>query len=310
VTDPLLTVVLCAHNPSGSAISRVLASLARQTLPSSSWELLLVDNMSAPPLSERGLPLPSNTRFVVETELGLTPARLAGFAAAKGALIVLIDDDTVVEHDYLEIGLKLMTDHPEVGAAGGRVRGEFAAPPGRWVLGHLDLLAIRDFGDRPIRALVYNEVGPWEPCGAGMVVRRQVAQAYAERTRDPSRRRLDRTGKGLSSCGDTDLARTAPELGLYLAYEPRLALTHLIPASRLRARYLARLAYCVQRDGWFLYRLRGKPCQLSGWRLYVHLVLAPVLSMSPDPRRWLLNAASAYGRLRGRSIDIEAAKHG
>jgi glycosyltransferase involved in cell wall biosynthesis len=309
VTNPLVTVVLCAHNPAQASISRVLASLAQQTLPADLWELVLVDNASNPPLAERGLLLPSNARIVVEQELGLTVARLAGFGSARGALLVLIDDDTVADKNYLEVGLALMNQHPEVGAAGGRIRGEFSAPTQPWMIGFLDLLALRDFGDRPIRALIYNDSGPWEPCGAGMIVRQQVAQAYATRTLDNARLRLDRVGTSLSSCGDTDLARTASDLGFYLAYEPGLALTHLIPAVRLRLGYLMRLAYSVQRDAWYLYRLRGKQCGVSGWKLWAHLMLAPLNSIAVDPRRWLLRAASRYGQIKGRSLDLRTPNH-
>lgn len=305
MNTPLLTVVLCAHNPGNTSINRVLTGLAQQTLSAESWELVLVDNASVPPLAERELPLPSNARVIVERELGLTPARLAGFASARALLLVLMDDDTVPDHDYLEACLQFMKDHPEVGAAGGRIRGEFATPPKAWMNGYLDLLALRDFGDRPIRALIHNEVGPWEPCGAGMVVRAEVVREYAGRVNQGRHRSLDRVGSSLSSCGDTDLARTAPDLNLYLAYEPRLRLTHLIPPSRLTLGYMTRLVFSVQRDGWLLFRLRGKSCRVFGWRLWAHFILAPIRSVSIDPRRWLLKAASNYGQLRGRALELE-----
>jgi glycosyltransferase involved in cell wall biosynthesis len=301
---PRLSVVLCAHNPNAANLGRVLQALAAQTLPASEWELVLVDNASQPPLPARRLALPPNARIVPEPQLGLTPARLAGFAAARAPVLVMIDDDNIAAPDYLEQALGLMQRHPEVGAAGGRIRGEFGAATQPWMRGYLDLLALRDFGNRPIRALVYNEPGPWEPCGAGMVLRAEVARAYAERAQAPERRALDRVGRSLSSCGDTDLARTAGDLGLYMAYEPALHLTHIIPAGRMRLRYLARLTYCIERDAWTLLRMRGKPGALAGWKLWAHLALAPVRSMALDPRRWLLRAAAAYGRIRGRAAAL------
>ncbi len=304
MSDIELSVVLCVHNPRESVVARVLVALARQTLALERWELLLVDNASDPPLTERGWAVPDNTRWVSEPVPGLTQARLAGFGAASGNVLVLIDDDTLPAHDYLANALSLLRQHPEIGAAGGCIHGEFTSSPPPWADGYLDCLALRDFGERPIRALIDNQAGPWEPCGAGMVLRADVARAYVRRLDDSRRRSLDRVGNALSSCGDSDLARTAPELGLYLAYEPSLRLTHVIPSSRLRLGYLACLVYSIQRDGWLLYRLRGRACQIEGWRRWARLLLLPLSSFDPDPRRWLLRAASLFGQIRGRSLPL------
>ncbi|MBA2673576.1 glycosyltransferase [Ramlibacter sp.] len=304
MNSPALTVVLCVHNPHAGRLQRVLDALAGQTLPASEWTLLLVDNASQPPLQSRGIPLPPGAHIIDAPELGLTAARLAGIRSAESNILVLIDDDTVAAPDYLEVALRLMRAHPEIGAAGGRIAGEFEVAPASWMRGFLDVLALRDFGDRPIRALAPNHIGPWEPCGAGMVVRRQVALAYAQMVGTDARRRLDRVGTRLSSCGDTDLARTASDLDFYLAYEPGLHLTHLIPAGRLRLPYLLRITYCIQRDGWMLLRMRGAPSALGGWRLWAHRLLAPVRSFRPDPRQWALRLAGAWGQLQGRALEL------
>ncbi len=158
-----------------------------------------------------------------------------------------------------------MEAEPFVGAAGGILEGEYEVTPPKWIGPYLNLLGIRDFGPRPIRALIYNQVGPWEPIGAGMVIRRNVALHYTHLASDPLRRQLDRRGAGLASCGDTDMARCGPELGYYLAYEPSLRLVHLIPAFRLRFGYMLRLVYGIKRSGILLDRLRsGQPAPIRG----------------------------------------------
>ena len=306
MSTPLsITVLVCAHNPHEGRFARVLGALGEQTLGAARWSLLVVDNASSPPLAERPLAWPANTRVIVERELGLTAARLAGIAEARGEVVVLIDDDTVPAPDYLEVALGLMESHAEIGAAGGRIRGEFAAEPPPWSRNFLNLLAIRDFGDLPIRALARNCPGPWEPCGAGMVVRGEVARHYADMVRADPMRRLDRVGTQLSSCGDTDLARTATDQGLYLAYEPRLHLTHIIPPARLGFRYIARLAYCIERDAWLLLRMRGLRCEVRGAGLWLRRLAAPLRALRADPREWALRAAAAWGQLAGRSLKLE-----
>lgn len=310
MSAPDLSVILCTHDPRSAPLARVLRALADQTLPIACWELLLIDNASSVPVCERVefadlwpvLPV----RFVREMTLGLTPARLRGFADANAPLLVLIDDDTVPAADYLAQCLKVFAAQAELGAVGGRIAGEFDRTPPVWASEVLDCLAIRDFGDRPIRALIHNSLGPWEPCGAGMALRRSVAQAYAVAARAPQRKRLDRVGKALTSCGDTDLARTASDLGMYLGYEPTLRLTHLIPEGRLHLRYLTRLVYSIQRDGWLLLRLRalhGRPMRpLARW---VRTLQAPFATFALRPQRWLLRLAARLGQLHGRALPIE-----
>lgn len=301
-----LSVILCSHNPKEMVISRILKALNVQTLDKSKWELLIIDNASSPPLKARTwAELPSNTQWVIESKLGLTHARLAGFRDARGKIFILVDDDTELASDYLSVALEFMNRHPEVGTAGGKIIGEFSGELPNWAKSYQDLLAIRNFGDKPIRALINNQAGPWEPCGAGMVVRSTVAKHYAQQTRDGMRLSLDRVGNALSSCGDTDLARTAPDLGLYQAYEPRLQLTHVIPENRLRLEYLAKLTFSIQRDGWLLYRLRGKQCAIGGWHYYAYLLRAFATSFSLYPQVWVLRAASALGQIKGRSIKLD-----
>lgn len=310
MSEPSISVILCTHNPRASSLVRVLQALSQQSLPLSDWELLLIDNASATPVRDRSefsalwSTLPA--RFVNEPTLGLTPARLRGFVEAKAPVLVLIDDDTVPARDYLEQCKQAFADQPTLGAIGGRIHGEFERPPPRWAHEFLDCLAVRDYGEKPIRALIHNTLGPWEPCGAGMALRATVARAYTHAAQAPQRRQLDRVGAALTSCGDTDLARTAADIGLYLGYEPRLKLTHLIPAGRLRLSYLIKLVYAIQRDGWLLLRLRqpsDSPLRPTAhWIRIVHACLA---SASMRPQSWLLRLAARLGQLKGRSIPID-----
>lgn len=308
--QPRLSVIICTHNPHRERLSRVLASLAEQTLDRRWWELLIVDNCSNPAVARHvevphGIP---ECRYIEEPALGLTNARLTGIREARTELLVFVDDDNVLDRNYLEEALKLFAREPQVGVAGGIIAGEYEIRPPVWAEGYLNLLGVRDFGPRPMRALVYNYVGPWEPIGAGMVIRANVAQRYAKLARDPTRRSLDRRGAGLDSCGDTDMARCAPDLGYYLAYEPNLRMTHLIPAFRLRFTYLLDLCCSLKRSGILLDRIRsGQPVAIaSPMRRVLKFILEAVRRLTPSPRRWLLEMATVYGELQARAIPDEA----
>lgn len=306
----MLSVILCTHQARQPAMGRVLEALGAQTLDSEDWELLVVDNGSQPALTERadlsGPLRQLRARLVREDRLGLTRARLAGFAQARGALLVLVDDDTCLAPDYLEAVVQVFASQPQLGAIGGRIVGEFESPPPAWTDSVLHYLAIRDFGEQPIRAYAPNRLGPWEPCGAGMALRRQVAEHYRQQVASPERIGLDRVGAELRSCGDTDLARCATDLGLWLAYEPVLQLRHLIPAARLRFAYLLRLAYSVQRDGHLLLRMRNGEAALGPAAFVLRSLWGLVQALAPDPRLWALRFAERLGALSGRRQPIEA----
>lgn len=300
-----LSVLLCTHNPEATRLRQVLQGLAAQTLDPRLWELVVIDNASSPSLSPDLLKAAQQprTRLLREPELGLTPARLAGIAAAEADLLVFVDDDNVLAPTYLQQAVGLMQREPRVGAAGGILEGCFEVPPPRWCLGHLDLLGIRNFGDRPIQALVYNQVGPWEPIGAGMVIRTVIARQYAQLAHDPIRRQLDRRGAGLGSCGDTDMARCAPDLGYFLAYEPSLRLKHLIPAFRLRYGYMLRLVRALKCSGILLDRVRtGYPTPLITLPERINRLAIEVLrQFTPDPQLWFLRIAAIVGEVEARS---------
>lgn len=236
----LLSVIVPTHNPHRGRLDRTLAGLRAQTLPAAQWELLVVDNASAPALAPGSAALPGNGRVVVEPQLGLTHARRRGFTAAGGEFIVMVDDDNVLAPDYLAQVLALFAAHPGIGALGGRSVAEFERAPAAWWQPEFDgLIACRDLGPKPLTARGHAEYPACAPIGAGMALRRAAVQAWLA---DPASAALtDRRGSELTSGGDNDLILYVLKAGWAVAYFPELALTHLIPAGRVERDYLARL---------------------------------------------------------------------
>ena len=54
-----------------------------------------------------------------EERLGLTHARVRGFAEARGALVTWVEDDNLIAPDWLAGVVEVMGAHPEAGACGG-----------------------------------------------------------------------------------------------------------------------------------------------------------------------------------------------
>lgn len=240
-----VSVILCTHNPRREYIAATLEALQRQTLPLDRWELLIIDNASTPPLqAEAYVSWHPHGRVVREEKAGLTHARLRGFREARSDLFVLVDDDNLLAPDFLAYALELSRAWPVLGAWGGQCHPRWEAPPEEWTRPYWHLLGIREF-DTDRWSCVFGNDQP-VPIGAGMVVRRKVAEAYAQTlVAFPERAALDRVGGKLTSCGDTDLALTALDLGMGTGQFAALELDHIMPASRTKEEYLIRLAHGI-----------------------------------------------------------------
>jgi glycosyltransferase involved in cell wall biosynthesis len=255
-----LTVVVCSYNPRDEYLSKTLEALANQEpFFDNAWELLIVDNASNPALSSRvDLSWHPRARIIREECLGLTYARLRGFRESTGEVIVFVDDDNVLNPDYLRIALSTMTSDPTLGAAGGKAIPRYELAPPDW-FGELGLdLGCRDLGEAAQFASWHGldtsrrSYPACAPIGAGMVIRRLAFAAYVSAAEnDATRTGLGRRGSDLASGEDNDMMMTLLDLGWQVAYLPQLRLEHMIPAHRVTYAYLANYAYASGRT-WVL----------------------------------------------------------
>ena len=238
----MVSAVICTHNPRAGHFARCLEGLRSQTLSQGCWELVIVDNRSDAPLADRmDIAWHTGARVVREETLGLTPARLRGIRESKGDLLVFVDDDNVLDGDFLEIARRTMEERPFLGSWSGQCRPVFEQTPADWTRRYWGNLCIREFEHDVWSNL--PRLADTMPCGAGLCVRRNVALSYLN-LHDSGERsvQFDRTGTSLMSGGDNDLAACACALGLGVGRIASLKLTHLIPPGRLTVDYLERLA--------------------------------------------------------------------
>jgi len=237
-----VSVIICAHNPRKDYLERTLRSLQAQSLDRSRWELLFIDNASDSPLSrEWDLSWHPHARHLVEVELGLSAARLRGMREANCELLLFVDDDNVLDTDYLSEAVKIAHELPLLGVWGsGVIAPEFEREPAEDLKQYLFYLALRE-----TTVARWSNVFPClnaTPWGAGLCLRKVVAVNYC-RIWDESHIRLsDRVGRSLMSAGDMEIACVACNMGMGMGVFPVLRLTHLIPKERVTADYLVRLA--------------------------------------------------------------------
>jgi glycosyltransferase involved in cell wall biosynthesis len=237
----MLSVIVCTHNPRWDYFQRCINSLRWQTLAADQWELIVVDNRSDEPVAARiDLSWHPAARIVREETLGLTPARLRGIRETNGCVLVFVDDDNVLDADYLETAIRIAEGNRFLGSWSGQCRPAFEEPPPEWTRRYWGSLVIREF-ERDVWSNL-PRLADSMPCGAGLCVRRSVALRYLELHGSGRRSvQLDRKGKSLVSGGDNDLAACACDQGLGLGLIASMRLTHLISRERLTLDYLERL---------------------------------------------------------------------
>lgn len=291
-----VSLILCAHNPRRDFLQRVIGACVGQDTPSAQVEMVLVDSASSPPLEEALLE-GCNGRIVRSELPGLARARVLGIQESKGDYLVFVDDDTVLAPNYVSEALRILAERPYLGAIGGQLIPEYEGPLPLAESYYRNYLAIREF-----------QVAQWSnrwddfatsPIGGGMVVRRDVAQAWVTRCEESTwRLALGRNGKQLSGGEDIDLLHMACEMGYGKGILPELILTHVMPARRLTPEFLVQIYEGNCRSGAFLQAMMNDEFGMPPIRLRHHVkVLIESLGMSSLDRR--LRIACERGRRAG-----------
>jgi glycosyltransferase involved in cell wall biosynthesis len=282
----VISVIVCAHNPRSDYLLRTLGALKAQTLPREQWEFLLIDNASKEPLANLyDLSWHANARCILEKELGLAPARLRGIRESKGDLLVFVDDDNLLAEDYLVAAINLFARRPDLGVASGRILPEYETPPPDWFRPYESWIAVRRI-EQNRWSNFYDPQS--EPCGAGMCLRKQIANNYVGEAMANQRQKiLGRRGGSLLSGEDVAITKIAMRMGYSMGQFIDLNATHLIPARRISEEYLFSLYCNLQASGQLLGWLEKPdqaPKRLPHWRVLLKAGLRMVRGNRVDRR--------------------------
>lgn len=297
----MLSVILCTHNPRADYLARCLEALRLQTLSLNAWEFVVIDNRSDEPVADRvDLSWHPVANIVREETPGLTAARLRGIRESRRDLLVFVDDDNVLDRDFLEVAQCTMDSRPFLGSWSGQCRPEFEQQPPEWTRRYWGNLVIREF-DRDMWSNL-PRLPESMPCGAGLCVRRSVALHYLDLHQSGKRPfQFDRNGKSLLSGGDNDLAACACDVGLGVGLISSLKLIHLISPDRLTEDYLVRLCEGIFCSAVVLDHFRSPESGPTSYKIRWHEPVRALLARGPHRK---IQLACLRGRRRGLELVV------
>lgn len=262
--------VICTYN-NASLLKRTLEALYPLKVPAlTNWSILIVNNNCTDDtefiikehIGKALLPF----RTVVETKPGLTNARLCGVQNTDADWIAFVDDDCLLDSNWLEEAVKFVTAHHHCGLFGSRIQLSWEKEPPLYISYFPFAFAAKNHGEssKRIKAIA----------GAGMVVKREylakcgwLEEQFLE----------DRIGNKLVSGGDMEIAlRVGTRAEVW--YNPACTLQHLIPERRTTKEYLQRVVFGLGSSRHHVTSLSWKGSYTS-WCLYSCLYSLGMLGM-------------------------------
>ncbi|MBN1510691.1 MAG: glycosyltransferase [Phycisphaerae bacterium] len=228
----VISVIVCTYNRA-DVLARMLGSFVAQPgLARVPYELIVIDNNSTDHthrILERFSPA-VRLRTFLETRQGLSHARNRGLKEAGGDVVAFLDDDVLVQADWIE---RLHDCFAATGAdvVGGRATLLYERTPPAWL------------GPYFRRALSEVDLGPERRCldsgrrlyGLNLAFRRTALIAAGGF--NPA---LGRTGADLLCGEETAVIRRIVESGGAVVYDPFTVVAHCIDRGRLAWSYFER----------------------------------------------------------------------
>ena len=264
---PSLTVAICTKDRPDNVV-RCLASLQKLKMPENltDFEILIVDNAPSDDRTKEVVSAFAEVHYVRELKVGLDFARNRALQEARGDILAFLDDDVLVDRQWLLGLVEAWTQNPDAGAFTGMVL------PYELETEAQILFEQRGGFGRGFEKIRYGRVldkNRLYPCGAGifgagcnMAFPRELLWQLGGFDEA-----LD-TGAPLPGGGDLDIFYRVIRAGYPLIYEPRYLIyhQHRREMAKLRRQYwswgLGFMAFVVKSS-------RNDPSQQGKFRALV-----------------------------------------
>ncbi|MEL6401449.1 MAG: glycosyltransferase family 2 protein [Cyanobacteria bacterium J06626_4] len=287
-----ISAIICTHNRE-DYLGAAIDSLLEQDF--ADYEVIVVDNASTDStraIVEARLPHP-RLQYVYEANLGLSVARNAGAAVAKGEILAYLDDDAEASGGWLTALAQIYEQDTTVAIAGGKVTLIWPpnCTPPNWIsTGMTGNLGAYDLGNE----IVYIEQPGLTPRGLNYSITADFLEKIGGFDVN-----LGRVGKNLLSNEELYMTEKALNMGYRVAYLPDALVAHNVAPSRLAPTWFIRRSWWQGISECYRERVAGrsgwKQLQSGGERLIRGLY--KTVKYLPDPAQRFENMLYAYGQV-------------
>lgn len=236
---PSISLIICTYN-NAPLLDRVLLSISKQkTSIDCDWSVLVINNNCTDNTTEvvtnfihsGNIP---NLSIINEEKQGLSSARLCGIKNTTSEWIAFVDDDCLLQDNWVEEAILFAKSHPKCGAFGGKVILDWEVPPSEILLKYKSSFAAQDHGEEDMlieRSCIV---------GAGLVISRSaiLQSGWLDKQLLSGRK-----GKDLTSGDDSEIIIRIRQAGYEIWYSSGCILNHYMPAKRISEKYLINLQY-------------------------------------------------------------------
>lgn len=283
----IVSIIICTYKRS-DLLAHCLEALSQQNIPSSQFEVLVVDNNS--PDDTQAVAAKYAARFehykvVLESNQGLSYARNRGYQEAKGDWVVYLDDDAKARPNFVERALWVIE------------QGKYPC------FGGIDVPWYKDgrphwFKDEYVSSrLDYKTLSRvkegWFITGFAMVFKKSILETF-----EGFSTALGMTGDKIAYGEETELQLRLREKGIAIGYDPELIVDHYVHPYKTKVDWFFKAYFALGRDliemkkrstsTWYLILTFLTACGL----LLVHLcIYTPKLWFKKDYyiQNWLID---------------------
>jgi glucosyl-dolichyl phosphate glucuronosyltransferase len=240
----VLSVIVPTRNRAEQLVL-ALRSLARQSLPVSNFEIIVIDNGSrdrTQAVVAEFEKVFGNVRYIYDASPGLHVGRHHGFREAEGDILVFIDDD-IEAFPTLLSSIKAAFENHKVALVGGKCLPKYEGRVPEWLSAmwvpnsrgerSLSYLSLLDLGELP------RPVDPLLIFGCNFSIRRSLLVEAGGFHPDGLPEQLIR----FRGDGETYVSRYLAAKGYTAFYHPKASVYHHVAQNRMTIEYLCQRAY-------------------------------------------------------------------
>lgn len=234
-----ISVIIPTRNRA-DLLAQALASILKQDMPSSVFEVLVIDNGSTDDthkIIDQYRSQLNNLASIYAPEPGLHTGRHAGMKAAKGDVLVFADDDIEALPTWLS-SIDAAFGDPQVAMVGGNNYPLFLQTPPEWLNRMWLRPTFRGYKSIPALSVIEftqppQEISPYQIWGCNFAIRKHVLLQAGGFHPDGMPKELIR----FRGDGETHVSRHVAESGLKCVFHPGASVHHKVTPERMTLAY-------------------------------------------------------------------------